>query len=88
MNLDVIEDVMTNMFKDYDIRESRVTPCVNHSGKRIQYFCKTERFGICGNCLFEHYKKEHEVLSLEKTIRNVRSIIRKMEESPGASRAS
>lgn len=49
MEFDIMEDVLSNMekFKNYEIRESRITPCVNHPTKRIQYICKDERMGLC-----------------------------------------
>ena len=70
MEFDVMEDVYSNMDKilTYEIRESRITPCANHPTKRIQYICKTDRLGLCAQCLFPHYKQSHEILSLEEVI--------------------
>lgn len=46
LEIDVMEDVISNLakFKTYELSDNsnRVTPCVNHPQKRIQYICKTE----------------------------------------------
>jgi hypothetical protein len=46
-------------------KTSRITnPCVRHQDRSISFICRDDQIGLCGECMVEHYEKEHSVLSL------------------------
>jgi hypothetical protein len=64
-----------------DEKAEIINPCPQHPENEVRYICKTERLCLCATCVFIHYKKQHEILSLEDTVNEVRSILISMEAS-------
>ena len=52
-----------------------VNPCPNHPDREVAFIDKTERVGLCGECISAQYRLRHEVLSVDDTVAEVKDVL-------------
>jgi hypothetical protein len=63
------------MIKQAESMASMKNPCRQHPLNEIEYICKSDKEGLCSDCVLVHEKLHHEILPLDKTSKKIALII-------------
>lgn len=79
----MFKNVQDNMQKEDpqgdDMEQFISNSCINHPYNNIEFIVQDQKIGVCSDCIYDHYKQGHKLISVNDTIFDVQQVLMNME---------
>ena len=58
--------------------ESQIQYCVQHTSKKVKFYCMQDREMFCSKCILKHTQQKHEVINCSHKVLDMRRMVQEM----------